>query len=195
MTTGNPVTFEILAGLPSSGPMPVQFTYGDKRTHSEGLVVAFGNDGARSWVGNFQCAIGVASGVFAHPDGHHVVVIAGGEGYIVDPATRELTATFGGGINEVWPMTVMGALVFDDSGVAFSALGARGWQWRTKRISWDGFDALVLTGKQLGGQAWDAIAQRWLPFRLILQQARLKAARTSRSTPRSSNVRCNCRAI
>jgi hypothetical protein len=94
--------FRILAGLPGSGDPPEQFTYGGKGTHTEGTVVEFLPNSVDFWIGNFQPAVGTFSGVVAHPDGHHVVVVAGGQGYVIEPTTRHLVAHFGGGISGLW---------------------------------------------------------------------------------------------
>ena len=156
------MTFKLLPGLPGKGPLPEQFTYAEKRTHSEGTVVSF-SDGTSSWVGNFQPAIGTHSGVVAHPNGEHVIVISGGEGYIVDPASRKLVEIFGGAINGLW--VIDGDLVvFDDSGVRLSALDSTGWRWQTSRISWDGFSDIHVARDSITGHAWNAIEQRWEPF-------------------------------
>lgn len=96
------MTFRILPGLPGEGAAPKQFTYGHKRTHSEGLVVEFSPPAAPSWVGNFQPAIGSHFGTATHPNAHDVIVVAGGECYVVDPVTSELKATFGGAIQGLW---------------------------------------------------------------------------------------------
>jgi hypothetical protein len=164
------MTFRILAGLPAEGPPPEQFTYEGKRTHSEGTVVEF-TAASSAWVANFQPAIGTFSGAVRHPDGHHVVVVAGGKGYVVDPITRRLEdAPFGGSINGLWAACEGELLIFNDSGIRFSALDRTGWRWHTRRISWDGFDSLALTPHQLSGRAWNAIDQRWLEFSIDLAE-------------------------
>lgn len=161
------MTFRILPGLPADGPPPKQFTYGDKRTHSEGVVVEFSPPSTASWVGNFQRGIGSYSGAVTHPNAHDVIVVAGGEGYVVDPQTAALKATFGGGICGLW-MADSRLVILDDSGIRFSALAEHGWRWHTQRVSWDGFDNVTLDRERLLGQAWNAIDQCWQPFSIDL---------------------------
>lgn len=88
------VRWEILNGLPAYGPMAEPFTATGKGTHSEGLVVKFKNS-TESWVGNFQRGFSSLDKVLQHPNGHLVVVVAGGTAYVVDPRTRSLMQHFG----------------------------------------------------------------------------------------------------
>jgi hypothetical protein len=46
--------FEILAGLPTSGDWPEQFSATGMGAHREGLVVKFYPYSQSAWVGNFQ---------------------------------------------------------------------------------------------------------------------------------------------
>jgi hypothetical protein len=131
------------------------------------MVVEFSPPAAGSWVGNFQRAIGSYSGAVAHPNARDVIVVAGGEGYVVDPATAELKATFGGGIEGLW-VTESQLVILNDGGIRFSALGESDWRWHTQRLSWDGFERVTIDGPRILGQAWDAIDQCWLPFSIDL---------------------------
>ena len=161
-----PIAFKVLGGLPPYGPQPEQFTAGSKRTHTEGLVLEFEPAGGTPWVGNFQCGLTGYSNVVAHPNGQDVVIIAGGVGYLVRPEEHKLIATFGGGVLGLWSIPGFNFLVFNDSGVAFSALGSEGWCWKTRRISWDGFEAIEIAEKTIYGRAWNAVMRSWEPFRI-----------------------------
>lgn len=81
--------FEILPGLPGTGPVPEYFGNGRER-YREGLVVRFRSTATESWVGNFQLGDGGDSRVLIHPDGRTVVVIAYGFIYHIDPDSRLL---------------------------------------------------------------------------------------------------------
>jgi len=69
----------------------------------------------------------------AHPDRQSVIVVVGGQGYVIDPSTRSLTFTFGADITEV--------IYHDEDQVVFStftdfrAFGPGDQQWRTWRLS------------------------------------------------------------
>jgi hypothetical protein len=161
-----PFAFQVLGGLPPYGPSPEQFTAGSKRTHTEGLVVEFEPTGGTPWVANFQCGLTAYSNVVAHPNGQDLVIIAGGVGYVVRPQERKMIANFGGGVLGLWSIPVFNFLLFNDSGVAFSALGSEGWCWKTRRISWDGFEAIEIAEKTIYGRAWNAVVRCWEPFRI-----------------------------
>ena len=47
------MVFEILTGLPGTGPWPEQFSATGLGTHSEGFVVRFVPDHGEAWIGNF----------------------------------------------------------------------------------------------------------------------------------------------
>ena len=80
------LSFEILPGLPASGEWAVPFPQDPRGSFREGLVVRFFDEAdGTSWVGNFRQSFRGSDLVTRHPDGHHVVVVAGGEGYLVDP--------------------------------------------------------------------------------------------------------------
>src|SRR5262249_4803955 len=89
--------FEILAGLPPYGAPALAFPSSGAGRHREGLVVRFNPGNVESWVGNFQRGATTYNAVLAHPDGRQVVVIAGGEGYVIDPESRSETTGL------IWP--------------------------------------------------------------------------------------------
>ena len=77
--------FKILAGLPVYGDLPEQFSATGIGMHREGFVVQFfPSEKIASWIGNFQRGLNFFDEAFEHPDGSSVVVVAGGECYIVD---------------------------------------------------------------------------------------------------------------
>jgi len=76
----NSARWEVLDGLPAYGPMSEPFSTTGQGMHREGLVDRFFPP-TGSWVGNFQRGLSSLDEVFAHPDGRHVVVVAGGTGY------------------------------------------------------------------------------------------------------------------
>jgi hypothetical protein len=122
-------TFEILAGLPATGPYPEQFSSDGRGTHQEGVVVRVSPPNGTPWIGNFQRGGSGFSGAFPHPDGVSLIVIAGGEGYVVDPETRALRSVLAGSYAGAWLWAQQRLLLLDHSGVCFEAVGAEGTRW------------------------------------------------------------------
>jgi hypothetical protein len=158
--------FEVLSGLPPYGPLAESFSATGHGRHREGFVVRFVSKSGDQWVGNFQPGLGGCSIVLEHPDGTNLIVIAGGQGYVVDPECRQCLAMFGADIQSTFHSPEIAAFIFEN-GLWFEAIGRSGHLWRSERISWDGMKDLVVDGLAVTGSAWH-YSDRWLPFRLNL---------------------------
>ena len=135
------------------------------KAHREGFVVEFRYDN-EVWVGNFQRGLSGFDATITHPDGRSVIVIAGGQGYVIDPRVQNAISTFGGGISSVadaHPHRVVFSTLTE-----FSAYGAKGEEWRTRRLSWDGFRAIRVEGDTLNGEGWTPAGERWVAFSVDL---------------------------
>jgi hypothetical protein len=161
-------TFDVLPGLPPYGDWPEAFTATGQGRHREGYVVRFHPDGSASWVGNFQRGLSSFEDVFRHPNGRELLVIAGGQGYIVDPNDRAMRKYFGAQIEVAFQVPELSSVMFGN-GLWFESLGPDGWQWCSGRISWDGMRELRRDGLRLFGQAWSPLEDRWLHFELDLR--------------------------
>jgi hypothetical protein len=155
-----------LPGLPATGPYPEQFAPGARGTHREGYVVGVSVDDQEEWVGNFQRGGSNYDATFAHPNGRDVLVIAGGQGYVIDPIVRRLQSMVGGAIVNVHVVDD-GQLLILDQAISFEAIDAKGSRWHTRRLSWDGFAHVVFSGGKITGRAW-ALGDSWLPFEVDL---------------------------
>ena len=154
-----------MPGLPPYGPMAIPFPPEFAGGGHEGFVVEFELADGSTWAGNFEPGLGGLHDVRAHPNGHDVLVSSAGSLWQVDPATRvgeELSSA----VFSVWPDG--GALVYSVQDIAFVCVGPTGVEWRTRRISWDGFRELHIEGDRLAGEAWSPIENRWMPFVLDL---------------------------
>lgn len=160
--------FEVLPGLPPYGDWPEAFTATGQGRHREGYVVRFESDGAASWVGNFQPGLSSLDTVLQHPNGRELLVIVGGQGYVVDPSNRAKREYFGAQIEMALEVPELNSVVFGN-GLWFESLGPEGWRWRSERISWDGMRDLRREGLRLIGEAWSPLEDSWLPFELDLQ--------------------------
>ena len=156
--------FEILSGLPAYGPTAEAFSATGPGKHREGFVVRFGANAESEWVGNFQPGLGGLSGVFEHPNGTELIVIASGRGYIVDPSSRQCSSTFGAHIQSAFEIQDRRMIIFGN-GLWFEAIGTSGRVWRSDRVSWDGMRNLSIDGLTLSGEAYD-ISDNWVPFEL-----------------------------
>src|SRR5262245_40789288 len=158
--------FERLPGLPPYGPLARAF---GGRQHSEGLVVPFWMATGETWVGNFHKGCGHASGVLDHPDKRRVVVLAEGEGYVINPEAPEEVTMFGRGhFQEFHELHDFIAILFVDP-LGMETINKEGRWWRTPRISWDGISNIKIEGNTLHGEAYSPFADRWVPFTVDLR--------------------------
>ena len=160
--------FEVLPGLPPYGPVAESFTATGQGTHREGFVVRFETDDGQSWVGNFQRGSSRFETVIDHPSGREVIVIAGGQGYVVNPEDRSQRTYWASNIEEVIRVADTGLLLVSN-GLWFEAIERGGTVWRTRRISWDGLQDVRLEGNRLRGQSWSPIDDCWAPFEVDIE--------------------------
>ena len=162
----NEVDFEILAGLPASGPVAAAFP-ASNLGFSEGLVISVRSPSAEAWTGNFRYGENDHTAVYIHPDGKRLVVIAGGSDYLVDPRTKELLGQTTDNISFSCQVPELEIIVFGDN-IRFWAEGKDGRQWTPERLSWDGFAGISVTGGILIGKWYSAIDENWHEFRMDL---------------------------
>jgi hypothetical protein len=162
----NEVGFEILAGLPASGPFAVAFPTSNLG-FSEGLVIEVRPVASEAWTGNFRYGENDHTAVYIHPDRKRLIVIAGGSDYLVDPYTKELVGQTTDNIFFSREVSELEVIVFGDN-VRFWAEGKGGRRWTTPRLSWDGFAGISVTGQILIGKWYSAIDEEWYAFRMDL---------------------------
>ncbi|HKI85294.1 MAG TPA: hypothetical protein VKA53_00980, partial [Thermoanaerobaculia bacterium] len=59
--------------------------------------------------------------------------------------------------------------IYSRQGLALARLGPAGLFWHTRRLSWDGFDQLAVSGNEMKGLAWSPMDDRWHPFRVDIR--------------------------
>jgi hypothetical protein len=156
--------FRILPGLPASGAAPLSFTATGTGSHAEGVVIEFTLEDGVRWVGNFQPGMDGTSAVLAIPGRRdQAIVVAKGQGYVVEPATRNLVCVLDCTITDMFVLEARGVVIFGN-GLWFECIGPAGPRWRTRRISWDGIADARVDGDQLRGQAYDPMTEGWTAF-------------------------------
>jgi hypothetical protein len=159
--------FKIRKYLPENyGPIPEQFSATGKGKYSEGFVVEFYPAASEKWVGNFQPGLCGYNDVIEHPNSIDIVVVAGGQAYVVNPETRTLLNTFGGVIHQIIAVPELKEIVFGDPW-RFTAIGNEGLKWKTHDLAVDGMRDIRRIGTSLLGEASD-LGDLWLPFSVDL---------------------------
>lgn len=157
------ISFEALPSLRSTGPLHENFSATGGSTHSEGFAVRFHSDVSGSWVGNFQPGLSGISTVCMHPNGIHVLVIVGGDGYVIDVDEKCAVDTFGGMISHILEVPDSVDLIFAEE-VWLERYGVNGTIWRSERISWDGFRAMRIENGRVSGEAYTPLGDSWMGF-------------------------------
>jgi hypothetical protein len=153
----------VLDGLPPYGLSAVPFSATGLGTHAEGLVVEFStNEGTHS-IGNFVRGLTSLNLLKEHPNGTHVVIIAGGQGYVIEPNSMRLVETFGGAVVSAESHPSRNWLIMNFTNLSFAALGPDGWAWKSKRVSWDGMRKLRIVDGFIYGEGWRP-GDTWVPF-------------------------------
>jgi hypothetical protein len=159
--------FEILPGLPPYGPMAVSFTIHGAREHREGLVVRFYPRMSEPWIGNFLGGMTACTVVLDHPNETDVIVVAQGMACVVDPENRIICHNIACDIEQIIPVPPLGSIVFRGL-TSFTAVNADGSEWRSPRVSWDGFRNIEVHETEILGEAYTPVADEWVPFKLDL---------------------------
>ena len=161
--------FKLLTGLPGTGPVPITFTNSRNPFYSEGLVVEFYPNKSDTWVANFEPGFTTFNDVYELPDG--VLVIAGGEAYIVDVHKRTIIESFGGQIKFGEEVHELESYVSVDP---FKIEMRGNYCWCSRRLSYDGIRKVKISSHFLTGEAWDPMGDQWVPFRVNLMNGEVE---------------------
>ena len=113
----------------------------------------FTADDGSCWTGNFQPGLGQCERVLRHPDERRFVVVAGGQGYIIDPDDSLRCEYFGGSIETALEIKDLKAILFGN-GLWFRITWC---EWYDLAITTDllGWDRdVAIQGLTLTGQSW-----------------------------------------
>jgi hypothetical protein len=139
---------------------------GRKVLHSEGLVIRFSPPGHPIWTGNFEPSFGTLTDVFNHPDGRHIVVVSGGQAYVVDPVSASVSECFGADLCAA-AMSAEAHVLALASLTAVDVMTASE-HWRSPRVSWDGINNLRVERERVLGEGWDPLNEKWHAFAIDL---------------------------
>lgn len=165
MANVNP-RYRVLDGLPPYGPPAEPFPESGQGMHREGFVVEFFDAHDGGWIGNFQRGMTGLDMVAECPDGTSLLVIAGGEAYVIAPDERRCIRTFDGQIEHVFQLPDRFIV---SNGLWLEATDGEHLMWRTRRISWDGMRSLRLDSERVLGEAYDPMTDEWVSFSVNLE--------------------------
>ena len=146
--------YEILDSLPAYGPMYVPITDDNEPFYSEGFPIRFYKSDGSEWVANFKPGMTGLNKVFECKKLDSIVVISGGQGYLISPDNEKPIKTFGIAIKDTFQDEIGNLILVDDLSIEIIDIQTLE-IWTSERISWDGFRDLKLTGDILSGQSFD----------------------------------------
>lgn len=160
--------YEILDGLPTYGPMYIPISGDGIPFYHQGFVVRFFKSDGTNWVANFKTGRTKYSIAFEIPATGKIVVIAGGQGYIMTPDLQKPLQTFGYAITEV--LTTYDKRFVAADNTDLEIINSDATIWRSERISWDGIKDLVVNDKIVSGLSFDPMyySDEWVNFSINL---------------------------
>ena len=120
------------------------------------------------WIGSFangEISPNAVSGVFSHPSPNKLLVIARGDGHVVnvDVPTDYVWLDKVVPIMGALPLPNAGLIVLNDF-VRLTALGPKGIAWRSPCLSWDGLAIENVADGVIYGFGWDSPNNCNVPF-------------------------------
>jgi len=126
------------------------------------------------WCGVFNLGLCAGSSVHRVPEKTEFLVIAGGQGYFVDPNERKISSkTVSDDITSVIYNDCIGEFVASD-GLRVGILGRVNIQWCTERISLDGITFTKSEGETVEGILND-LTDEGCPFKLNVRTGEITA--------------------
>ncbi len=153
-----------MEALPTSGPMYIPVTENDGAFYSEGFPVRFYKSDGTDWVANFKPGWTDLKVICELKDTTHILVIAGGTCYLMNPDETKPISVFGVGYSAVINAPD-GRLVLQDQ-TDLTIVQTDGNYWNSERISWDGLKDLKLDNNIITGLSYDPMhdADEWVNF-------------------------------
>ena len=160
--------YEVLSHLPPYGPMYIPISISGEPFYSEGHVVRFHLKDGSDWVANFE--LGWTELTFQHEfENGSILIVAQGNGYVMDSTVQKPLWTFGPDVREVIPYKNDQLILVND--LTVDLINHKGFVWESARISWDGIKDVNLVGDILTGcsLAPSFEEDKWVDFRINLE--------------------------
>jgi len=170
--------YEILDGLPTYGEMAIPIVDEDDIFVSEGYVVKFYKDDGSTWIANFPKGFNNFSCVKELKNSNNLLVVSGGEGYLMNPNYPEPIKDFYYSIEEIIKRDDNGFVLATLTDIIFLNEYAEQ-EWR-QNISWDGIKDLQIKGNLLSGYCYDIFLNDenrndfWIKFTLNMDTKEFK---------------------
>lgn len=150
-----------LDSLPVYGDMYVPISESGEPFYNEGYVIEF-NNGIKTWAANFQLGLSDLNFTYEFSD-ERVLVVAGGEAYLMNPKSKTPIKIFGGGYKN---LIIYGQTLILSDDVSVDFINKNGIIWESPRISFDGIDDLKIENRILIGKSYDPMndADEWVDF-------------------------------
>lgn len=170
------IRYEILEGLPTSGPMYIPVSRNGIPFYSEGFVVRFFTADGNEWVGNFETGWTQLNSVIELSECSYLFVFAGGTCYVMNPDNQTPIEVFGVGFQNILNAD-QGRVVLPEQ-CDLTILEPNGTHWETKRISLDGLRNVVVGENIVTGLGYeiDGSGDGWYPFEYDLNSKTLESS-------------------
>ncbi len=168
--------YEVLKGLPTYGQMAISITNNDELFVSEGYVVKFFRDDGSTWIANFSTGYNNLFTIIEFLDSKNLLVIAGGEGYFMNPNSSKPDKEFVYYIEEFVKRENGGFIFATLTDIIFFDEYAEE-EWKIN-ISYDGIKDLTIKGNELRGYCYDIFAidndDMWVKFMINIDTKELE---------------------
>lgn len=156
--------YELLASLPTYGPMYIPVTEHEEPFYSEGFVVRFHKTDGTQWVANFKPGWTNLKAIIELTDSANLLVIALGICYLMNPDQTKPLSVFG--INYLTILTTENGKIILQAQTYLTIVEPNGAYWHTERISWNGLKELKIDKNIVTGFAYDPTnaSNEWVKF-------------------------------
>ncbi|WP_129749547.1 hypothetical protein [Flavobacterium beibuense] len=168
--------YEILKSLPPYGPMYISIP--NNNTYSEELAVRFFKSDNTEWIANFQNGDGDLTVSFEL--NKHIVIIANGICYVMNPDEQKPISTFGRSLIYANQLTDDRIILTEYGNI--SIIEKDGTTWHSNSIGPDDLTILKIESNIIYGQYSDYMGQsdeEWNNFTLNIDTKEIKAIAAS----------------